>query len=129
MICNIFIKLHRFGYISLCCMGLTGCLYYGDIHGNSHPYNANTLSVHHVYEIPPSTPVSSLGWWAKFNDPQLTQLIAVAISDSPTMQIAESRIRLAEQVIKQAQSALWPSIDLSGYVQRQGFPKMGLTPP
>ena len=70
-----------------------------------------------------------MNWWKKFNDPQLNQLITIALIDSPTMKIAENRLRKASELTKLAISSLWPTIDLSGYVERERFAEFGLIPP
>lgn len=113
-----------------CLVGLAGCVNYGGMHGNSRPFDANTLAIHHVYKNPhiiakPLCPA----WWNRFNDSQLNQLIEVALADSPDMQIAENRVRKAWFLSRRSESNLWPSVDASGYVTRQKFPEEGLIPP
>ena len=119
--------MRRYQLSLFCCLTLSSCAYYGNIHGNSHSLNTVELATPHVYHS--SIAATSANWWANFKDPQLNQLISVAIADSPTMQIAEARVRRAEQITGVARSTLWPSIDFSGYVQRQRFSKYGLIPP
>jgi NodT family efflux transporter outer membrane factor (OMF) lipoprotein len=45
------------------------------------------------------------------------------------MQKAQSRVRKAQQLTEEASSSLWPSINASGYAQRQRFAQYGLIPP
>ena len=113
------------------CFGLTSCAYYGDIHGNSQPFNAASLSIRHVYKKPPvSIHIShNHHWWEKFKDPELNQLIDAALSDSPNMHVAYARVRQAQHLAAEASSSLWPSVDFSGYAQRQRFSATGLVPP
>jgi len=113
----------------LCSIGITGCAYYGDIHNNSHEIDTQTLTTYHHYTPQNSTPTNISGWWNKFNDPELNQLVAVAIQDSPSMQVAESRVREATHMAEQASAALWPSVNLSGYIEKLYFPETGLIPP
>lgn len=108
---------------------LTGCLYYGDIHGNSKSLTEAELATPHVYAKPSTNPKKTTGWWNQFHDPQLNQLIDIAIQDSPNMKIAESRVKRAEYLAKNAAAPLWPFINLNGYVQRQRFSEFGLAPP
>jgi NodT family efflux transporter outer membrane factor (OMF) lipoprotein len=83
--------------------------------------------MHHSYRIPPKpTPHE---WWARFHDTQLNQLITVALADSPNMEMAKNRITRARYLADNAGSALWPTIDASGYVQREKFAEFGLIPP
>ena len=112
---------------------LSSCAYYGDIHGHSCLENPANLSTHHIFKKPANKISSQYNykhnWWEKFRDPQLNQLIAVALCDSPNMQIAEARVRQAQALAYEASSLLWPSIEFSGYLQRQKFSQTGLVPP
>lgn len=117
----------RFLLISLLCLPISGCFLYGDLHSYVKPYDPAELSVKHVYPIPKAT--SNTVWFTKFNDPQLNQLIEVALHDSPDMATAQARIQQARSLAKGAYAALWPNVDFSGYIQRQQFPTYGLAPP
>jgi len=110
-------------------LALSGCVYYGDIHGHSDPVSPCCLMNKHVYRVPHHTMADRAAWWHRFHDPQLDQLINVALCHSPTMKQAEARIRLANSLADAAATSLWPSIDFSGYVQRQRFSQFGLAPP
>lgn len=73
-------------------------------------------------------------WWQSLGDPALTQLIDAAISQSPTIAIAQARIRTAEAMLVRANATANDPIvtlDASGGAQRpsgnQGFPP-GLIP-
>jgi NodT family efflux transporter outer membrane factor (OMF) lipoprotein len=107
--------------------GLTGCVYYGDIHSKAKSLSVFDLHTQHVYSAP--TKQISTNWWARLGDAQLDQLIAIALADSPDMQIAAARTRRAQSLTKSAVASLWPSLDFSGYVQRQRFSEFGLVPP
>lgn len=111
----------------MCVVGLTSCVNYVGIHGNSKPLDATTLSKQNVYKIP--TKVTTAYWWRRFNDPQLNQLINVALADSPDLQMAENRVRLARELTNGQEASLWPTLDASGYLERERFSKYGLAPP
>ncbi len=117
-------------FLLFCLINLAGCAYYGDMHSSSEPLTTDTLTNHHTYR-PSTTQIENTknDWWKVFKDPELNQLIDVALADSPTMKIAESRVRKAQQFANKAYSSLWPSLDFSGYVQRQRFAEFGLVPP
>jgi NodT family efflux transporter outer membrane factor (OMF) lipoprotein len=105
-------------------------VYYGDIKGNSKQLDAASLEKPHAYKVPTYVSATShQNWWDKFHDPQLNQLIKTALSDSPSMKIAETRVRQAQRLAEEVGAALWPSLDLSGYIQRQRFSARGLAPP
>lgn len=122
----------RFSLYLFCLFALAGCVNFAGMHSHSKPLTASDLSTHHVYKthaVTISKKSLSSKWWERFSDKQLNQLIAIALLDSPTMKIAESRVRRAQQVADAAESPLWPSIDASGYLQRQRFSASGLIPP
>ena len=50
-------------------------------------------------------------WWENYGDPQLATLIGEALAGSPTMAVAEARVRRARANAQQAGAALQPSID------------------
>jgi NodT family efflux transporter outer membrane factor (OMF) lipoprotein len=111
----------------VCCLHLTGCALYRDIHGQSHPLDAAKLSKHSVY-TPKGAP-ANLGVWTRFHDPLLNQLICVALEDSPSIASAQARVREADYVAQGVASPLWPTLDFNGYLQRQRFSQTGLVPP
>ncbi len=117
------------GLLLFCIIELTSCVSYGDIHNHSQKMDVSSLDTHHQYTPKNSTSTHPSGWWNTFHDPQLNELIAVAIQDSPTMQMAEARVHAATQMAEQASATLWPTVDLSGYLQRQRFSETGIVPP
>lgn len=108
---------------------LSGCVnYYGE-KSKSTLLTADALSHPQVSasQYHPSSTAS--GWWQQFHDRQLNEFVTIALSDSPTMQSAEYRLRKAQQVTEEAITTVWPSVDASGYMQRQRFAQYGLVPP
>ncbi len=51
------------------------------------------------------------GWWLRYNDAQLNQLIDEAIAGSPDIEAAAARFRTAQGYAQQAGSKLLPSMD------------------
>jgi len=121
--------LHFIFLLMVCLFALTGCVYYGDIHDHSKPLNPASLTAPHVYPIPEKKVEEKGCWWNKFKDPQLNQLIEIALADSPTMQIAAARMRESRYVVDAMTASLWPSIEMNGYIQKQKFSATGLAPP
>lgn len=93
------------------------------MHSSATSYNATTLSPPQSYPIPQTTPPlnTETAWWARFNDPQLDQLIAVGLHDSPNLAVAESRVKKAQALTASARSTLWPSASFNGYVNRERY--------
>ena len=91
------------------------------------PIDAADLAVQHVYTLPPKK--QSPACFKGIHDPQLNQLISVALVDAPNMHRAKARIEQAQQLAKIAYSTRWPSIDLNGYLEKAYFPVHGTVPP
>ncbi|QKH38933.1 efflux transporter outer membrane subunit [Achromobacter pestifer] len=53
-------------------------------------------------------------WWKRYQDPQLDRLISQALSQSPTMAVAQARIRRAQAGVQGAGAALYPHASLTG---------------
>lgn len=76
------------------------------------------------------TPVDwpAADWWKSFADPQLDALIARAVADSPSMDIASARVRLAQQAAVAARAIKDPSVALNAQVNRQRYPENYIYP-
>ena len=68
-------------------------------------------------------------WWQDYHDAQLNSLITRALANSPDMQIADQRIKLAEAQARMSQADLGPEVDFGGNVERQKMSSEGLMGP
>jgi len=102
---------------------LTGCALYANAQSDTVQINSADLAVKHVYTIPKQTKEHLT------RDPQLQQLISIALADSPDMRSAKERVIRARQLAQGADAALWPSAYSSGYLQKQHFSFQGTVPP
>ncbi|MBS0579821.1 MAG: efflux transporter outer membrane subunit [Proteobacteria bacterium] len=68
-------------------------------------------------------------WWRSYGDPQLNALIDEALAGSPSLEIAQARLRAAQAQAEAAGAARWPSAVVNGEVTRQRYPEHGLYPP
>jgi NodT family efflux transporter outer membrane factor (OMF) lipoprotein len=68
-------------------------------------------------------------WWQDYGDPQLNQLIHEAQAGSPSLSIAQARLRAAQAQVTTARGARLPLTSLNAEVDRQRFPEQGLYPP
>ena len=57
--------------------------------------------------------VQSGQWWRVYQDTRLDGLMAQLETSNQSLKIAEAQYRQAEALLKQAQSALWPSLTLN----------------
>ena len=68
-------------------------------------------------------------WWKAYGDPQLDQLIAEALTGSPSLALAKARVKRATAMNEATRADLWPSFGASGAVEAVkqsynfGFPK------
>lgn len=67
-------------------------------------------------------------WWRQYADPQLDQLMAMAMEKSPDLALAQSRVSNAEQSAKLAAAQLGLSVNGSAQVTRQRLSDHGLIP-
>lgn len=68
-------------------------------------------------------------WWCLFKDPALDKLICMGLDSSPTMAIAEKRMALAQNFVKEAQSTLLPHLEFLGNIKRNEVSEFGSLPP
>ena len=68
-------------------------------------------------------------WWHGYGDPQLDALIDESLAGSPSLEIAQARLRAAQAQATSAQGARQPTTTLNGEVNRQKYPQNGLVPP
>jgi len=65
-------------------------------------------------------------WWEEFNDPILNGLMARGLRCSPTLSLAQERLKAAAQAALQKKAALYPELDLNAFdfwahLSREGF--------
>ncbi len=68
-------------------------------------------------------------WWHQFNDPALDTLIADALKDNPTLDLAAARLRRAEALATTAHIPLVPLFSLKGDSTYQRFSENFYIPP
>ena len=68
-------------------------------------------------------------WWRGYGDPQLDALIAEALAGSPSLEIAEARLRSAQAQAITAGAVRVPAASLDAETTRQRYPEHGLFPP
>src|SRR5579871_1260891 len=68
-------------------------------------------------------------WWRSYGDAQLDTLVDEALAGSPSLEIAQARLRAAQAQAEAAGAARWPSAAVNGELTRQRYPEHGLYPP
>ena len=64
-------------------------------------------------------------WWKQFDDSVLNNLIESALSSSPTLKLAEERLKTAAQISIEKRAALFPEIAFDGNENYEHFSKYG----
>jgi NodT family efflux transporter outer membrane factor (OMF) lipoprotein len=64
-------------------------------------------------------------WWEMFEDPQLNDLIEIALKESPSINKALALVAKAEQEARKERAALFPTLDFEYEEQWQYFSKNG----
>ena len=68
-------------------------------------------------------------WWERYADAQLNALVAEALKLSPTLKMAEARVRQADAITGRAEAAASPQFGVSERTVRQRFSEHGTTAP
>ena len=68
-------------------------------------------------------------WWTGYGDPQLDALIDESFEGSPSLEIAQARLRSAQSQATRAKAAREPTTTVDAQVTKQRFPENGLYPP
>ena len=110
---------------------VAGCADMGGLATQASLRNADSLA---ATKSLAGTPLSAAAWpttdwWKTFNDPQLDQLLAEALADSPTLKVAAARTRKALAFADSAKAALYPQINGNLAITEQRFAEHGLYPP
>src|SRR5579862_2183273 len=68
-------------------------------------------------------------WWSGYGDPQLNTLIDESFTGSPSLEIAQARLRAAQAEVTRAKGVRAPSTVVDAEVTRQRYPENGFIPP
>jgi multidrug efflux system outer membrane protein len=87
-------------------------------------YKRPTVPVPPTWRDLPTTEAESLAntpWWEVFDDPQLQELVRIALQENKDLKIAVERVEEARARYGFTKADLWPQIDLSGTAGRLRF--------
>jgi NodT family efflux transporter outer membrane factor (OMF) lipoprotein len=68
-------------------------------------------------------------WWRGYGDPQLDALMGEALAGSPSLQVAQARLREAQAAATSASGPRLPSTAVNAETTRQRYSENGLYPP
>ena len=91
-----------------------------------------SFAVARVGDLVPDAPASANAATAAlgdYGDAQLSRLVALALKDSPTMAVAQARVRQADAAAGQTEASAGASLALDGQATRERYPEQSLYPP
>ena len=109
---------------------LAGCVSRGDWHATPAIAPQNLIAnrtLANATVAPEAWPTDT--WWSGYGDPQLDALIAESFEGSPSLEIAQARLRSAQSQATRAKAAREPTTTVDAQVTKQRFPENGLYPP
>src|SRR5580704_4424137 len=115
--------------VPLVALALAGCVDRGDWKPapQLQPQSLQTAQALKDAKLEPSAwPADE--WWRSYGDPQLDALVAEALAGSPSLEIAQARLRAAQAQAVSAHAARAPQVTLDASVTRQRFPENELYP-
>src|SRR6185436_8206784 len=68
-------------------------------------------------------------WWARYGDAELDRLIERALQSQPSLQVVQTRLRVAEAAVRASDAARGPQAQVTGDLTYQRFSENGLVPP
>ena len=82
---------------------------------NYHPPVSKALGVPDSYSSPamPGVPQDATHWWTRFNDPQLSAIIDLALKENLDIAQAVARLRQAREALVQSNAGLFPTVRAS----------------
>ncbi|MBV8679763.1 MAG: efflux transporter outer membrane subunit [Aquitalea sp.] len=102
---------------------LGGCASFGDETTPARPLTASQLQLG-----APTTRQIAPRWWQQLNDPALNQLIDTALQQSPSLKVADARLREARSAVGMAQSKEGPQVEANATLDRERYSLYGLLP-
>ena len=102
---------------------LGGCASFGDETAPAKPLMASQLQLdsHSASQVGP-------GWWQQLADPALDQLISTALQQSPSLKIADARLREARSAIGMTESKDGLQVQANASMDRERYSLYGLLP-
>jgi multidrug efflux system outer membrane protein len=67
-------------------------------------------------------------WWSEYHEPQLDELVARALKDSPSLAVAQARVATARAALRSEQAAGGAQAGLGASLYRQRYSATGLFP-
>jgi NodT family efflux transporter outer membrane factor (OMF) lipoprotein len=123
-------RLLAFALALMSCALVAGCLHDRDWHPGR-PVSASSLAADRTLATArineEAWPVDN--WWHAYGDTQLDALMSEALSGSPSLQIAQARLRQAQAVASSASAPRLPNTTVDAETTRQRYSANSIYPP
>ncbi len=106
-----------------------GCVSMKGIEPQAEPMPAAQFGAGKAIAAAPQIAWPAENWWAAYHDPQLNALVARSIEASPTLRIAQARVRLAQAFADSAHAGTLPNISGDAAFVRERFTELQFIPP
>jgi NodT family efflux transporter outer membrane factor (OMF) lipoprotein len=116
----------RLAAVAAACIALAGCADFSGIESQAQLRDGASLGLD--AQATQASPPIHAKWWQAYGDSQLDQLIEQAGQDSPSLRLAQARLRRALSATQLAESARGPQLNASLDATRQLYTKTGLIP-
>lgn len=120
----------RLSAASLACALISGCIH--DRNRDApRPVASSTLTAERTLATAPINEEAwpQDNWWHAYGDPQLDTLMSEALAGSPTLQIAQARLRQAQALVTRAGAPRLPNTTLDAETTRQRYSANSIYPP
>ena len=110
-------------------ISLVGCVSMSGINPKAKTTQAVSLKSGQVIASASHVDWPTIDWWKAYHDEQLNSLIDKAVSDSPTLHVAQSRVNLGQAYADSVHAETLPNIGGDASTVRQRFTELQFIPP
>jgi len=123
-------RLLAFALALMSCALVAGCIHDRDWHA-PRPVAASSLATERTLATAQINEDAwpDDNWWHAYGDPQLDALMTEALAGSPSLQIAQARLRQAQAVATSASAARFPNTTVDAEATRQRYSANSIYPP
>lgn len=109
-------------------LALAGCANMGRIEPAPAPLDANTLGTAGALQGGAGFAWPKQAWWQDLHDPQLDQLLALALADNPGLHVAQARLRQARALAGLAEENTRVRVEAGVSLDRELYSEHGSAP-
>ena len=119
----------RYVAVAVWAASLVGCVSTAGINPKAKNMPAAQLQAGQTIKLAPHIEWPAIDWWKAYHDQQLNALIDKALSDSPNLSMAKSRVDLVQAYADSTHADMRPNISGDASAVRQRFTELQFIPP